>query len=479
MTVFQSAGRSSRAEVGKALGGQVRATRLGVDRLGRIQLLGDFVSASLASTMSMLTVRQPVLTLVVMVAWPAGIGILGQQDGRAKRLSMRTPWRWAVACVAVVAIVNLLANNRGSVRLTVTVALAALLSTALRLLMARLNVVPRQGVQESAVLVGTLDSVAEFAEQWDSNDSGFKPVGVCLNLSDLPSEGVEGIGHALPLLGSPAEAAASAELVDADVIAVLPGAGLSPTDLRRLAWALEPTTTRLCVVTPLQDVGRDRVRARTEDGRLVLDLLPRRSQGRIAVVKSAIDWVAAVLISLVAMPVLGILMALVRLDSSGPALFRQTRVGTGGQTFTMLKLRTMHLDAEMRRSELSETNQHLDGPLFKMENDPRITRFGRFLRRTSLDELPQLVNVLRGQMSLIGPRPALPEEVARYDDWARRRLAIKPGMTGLWQVSGRSNLAWSESVRLDLDYVDNWTPSMDARIAARTAGAVFRRDGAY
>jgi len=145
----------------------------------------------------------------------------------------------------------------------------------------------------------------------------------------------------------------------------------------------------------------------------------------------------------------------------------------------MLKLRTMHLDAEERRTELSPTNEHLDGPLFKMENDPRITRFGRFLRRTSLDELPQLVNVLRGQMSLIGPRPALPEEVARYDDWARRRLAIKPGMTGLWQVSGRSNLAWSDSVRLDLDYVDNWTPSMDARIAAKTAGAVFRRDGAY
>jgi lipopolysaccharide/colanic/teichoic acid biosynthesis glycosyltransferase len=145
----------------------------------------------------------------------------------------------------------------------------------------------------------------------------------------------------------------------------------------------------------------------------------------------------------------------------------------------MLKLRTMQLDAEERRTELSPTNEHLDGPLFKMENDPRITRFGRFLRRTSLDELPQLVNVLRGQMSLIGPRPALPEEVARYDDWARRRLAIKPGMTGLWQVSGRSNLAWSDSVRLDLDYVDNWTPSMDARIAAKTAGAVFRRDGAY
>jgi exopolysaccharide biosynthesis polyprenyl glycosylphosphotransferase len=459
--------------------GQSRTTRLGVDSLGRIQLLGDFVAASLASTMSMLTVRQPDLTLLLLVTWPCGIAILGQRDGRAKRLNTRALWRWALASVAVVAVANLAIANPGSVRVTVAIILAALISTAMRLLLARLRIVPRQGAQESAVLIGGVDSVAEIAERWDRTESGLKPIGVCLNISDTPVEGLEGIGHALPLLGSPSEAAASAELVDADVVAVLPGAGLSHSDLRRLAWVLEPTKTRLCVVTPLQDVDRGRVRARTEDGRLVLDLLPRRSQGWIAVAKSAIDWVAAVAFSILALPVLAVLLLLVRLDSSGPALFRQTRVGTGGKTFTMLKLRTMQLDAEERRTELSPTNEHLDGPLFKMENDPRITRFGRFLRRTSLDELPQLVNVLRGQMSLIGPRPALPEEVARYDDWARRRLAIKPGMTGLWQVSGRSNLAWSDSVRLDLDYVDNWTPSMDARIAAKTAGAVFRRDGAY
>lgn len=170
---------------------------------------------------------------------------------------------------------------------------------------------------------------------------------------------------------------------------------------------------------------------------------------------------------------------IVRLDSSGAALFRQQRVGRYGDHFTMLKFRTMRPDSEALRAELEHLNQNSDGLLFKVRKDPRITRVGSFLRRSSLDELPQLINVARGHMSLVGPRPPLPEEVEEYTPDVKRRLLVKPGLTGLWQVSGRSDLPWDEAVRLDLGYVDNWSMGLDLSILARTGSAVVRGTGAY
>jgi lipopolysaccharide/colanic/teichoic acid biosynthesis glycosyltransferase len=177
-------------------------------------------------------------------------------------------------------------------------------------------------------------------------------------------------------------------------------------------------------------------------------------------------------------PLLIAIAVLIRIDSPGPAIFRQVRAGKHGLSFSMLKFRTMSEDAEALRPEL----EHLSSPgclLFKLRDDPRITRVGRVLRRYSLDELPQLVNVLRGQMALVGPRPPLLEEVEQYEPDVLRRLAVKPGITGLWQVSGRSDLSWEESVRLDLRYVDNWSLGRDAAIVARTFGAVLGHRGAY
>jgi lipopolysaccharide/colanic/teichoic acid biosynthesis glycosyltransferase len=167
----------------------------------------------------------------------------------------------------------------------------------------------------------------------------------------------------------------------------------------------------------------------------------------------------------------------VRLTSPGPALFRQVRIGVGGRRFMLWKFRTMTFDAEDRLAELTELNEH-DGILFKIVDDPRTTRLGRILRRWSIDELPQLWNVVRGEMSIVGPRPPLPTEVERYDNKVRRRLLVKPGLTGLWQVSGRARLPWDEAVRLDLYYVENWSPSLDAVILAKTLVAVLRRQGA-
>jgi lipopolysaccharide/colanic/teichoic acid biosynthesis glycosyltransferase len=177
-------------------------------------------------------------------------------------------------------------------------------------------------------------------------------------------------------------------------------------------------------------------------------------------------------------PVFLVIAVLVKVTGPGPVLFRQTRVGKDGAEFRMLKFRTMVHDAEQLKNELTTQNE-TDGVLFKIKSDPRVTRVGSCLRRYSLDELPQLINVMLGEMSLVGPRPPLPEEAAQYGRVVRRRLVVKPGMTGLWQISGRSDLAWDEAVRLDLQYVENWSLALDMLILWKTVAAVIRGSGAY
>ena len=201
--------------------------------------------------------------------------------------------------------------------------------------------------------------------------------------------------------------------------------------------------------------------------------------GARRLVKRLVDRVLSVLIGLAATPVLAIIALAVRLDSPGPVLFRQTRVGARGEVFQMLKFRTMCVDAEERLAEMRASADAGNDVLFKMKRDPRLTRIGPFLRRFSLDELPQLINVLRGEMSLVGPRPPLPIEVEGYESDAVRRLRVQPGLTGLWQVSGRSDLSWDDSLRLDLWYVDNWSLMLDLQILARTLRAVLKGQGAY
>ena len=203
----------------------------------------------------------------------------------------------------------------------------------------------------------------------------------------------------------------------------------------------------------------------------------RTARGAVGVAKLVVDVTAAAVLLLLLAPVLVAIAIAVKADG-GPVFFRQTRVGRRGTEFRMVKFRAMGVDAEQRRAQLVETNEGA-GPLFKMRRDPRITRIGGVLRRYSIDELPQLFNVLAGTMSLIGPRPPLPAEAAHYTDHERRRLAVRPGMTGLWQVSGRSDLSWDESIALDLAYVDDWTLGMEARIITGTLGAVVGGRGAY
>jgi exopolysaccharide biosynthesis polyprenyl glycosylphosphotransferase len=196
------------------------------------------------------------------------------------------------------------------------------------------------------------------------------------------------------------------------------------------------------------------------------------------VIKRTFDFSLASLAIIVSSPLWLIIAAAIKLDSPGPVFFRQIRVGRGGEPFTFYKFRSMRVNAEQELAALLDQNE-ADGPIFKIKNDPRRTRVGQFLRQTSLDELPQLINVVRGEMSLVGPRPPIPAEVEQYQEWQRKRLDIQPGMSGLWQVSGRSELTFDEMVMLDIYYGENWSMALDLQILLRTVPQLFFGDGAY
>ncbi|MFI9649188.1 sugar transferase [Streptomyces sp. NPDC052040] len=270
----------------------------------------------------------------------------------------------------------------------------------------------------------------------------------------------------------------AARRLAADVVVVVPGPCLSGVRLRRLSWALHGARCPLVVVPGLTEVAGRRVGVSSAAGLTLLSVAPPVSRGPAALLKPVTDRVGAALLILLLSPVFAAVALAVRLDSPGPVVHRQTRIGRGRLPFTMVKFRTMVADAERIRPQLAAANEQ-DGRMFKMRRDPRVTRVGRVLRRYSLDELPQLFNVLRGDMSLVGPRPPLPDEVARYDEVELRRLAVRPGLTGLWQVSGRSDLSWDETVALDLRYVDNWCLSVDIGVLVRTVRAVLMGTGAY
>ena len=264
----------------------------------------------------------------------------------------------------------------------------------------------------------------------------------------------------------------------ADALVVLPGARLTAAEVRRLHWALDGVGTELCVGTGLIDVAPERARVVASAGLNLVRVVPAPLRGPRRWVKEVVERLAAATGLVLLLPLLVVLGVAIRLDSPGSALYRQVRVGRDGRSFTMYKLRSMVSTADAERQGLDGANQ-ADGLLFKVHQDPRITALGAWLRKFSLDELPQLWNVVRGDMSLVGPRPALPDEVARYDVDPRRRLVVKPGCTGLWQVSGRSDLTWEQSVRLDLRYVDNWSLRLDLAILVRTVSAVLSHRGAY
>jgi exopolysaccharide biosynthesis polyprenyl glycosylphosphotransferase len=282
----------------------------------------------------------------------------------------------------------------------------------------------------------------------------------------------------VPIFGGLGDVAAAVRSYSADAVAVLACPEIDAVRLRGLAWELEKTGTDLCVAPALLDVAGPRTTIRQTAGLTLLHVDHPQLTGFPLFVKGLFDRCVAALALLVLSPVFGSLALAIRVTDRGPALFTQRRVGKDGRGFTIYKFRTMVVDAEQRRARLLADNE-LDGVLFKLRRDPRVTRVGAALRRWSADELPQLLNVVRGDMSLVGPRPALPDEAEQYADHVRRRLVVKPGMTGLWQVNGRSELSWEESVRLDLRYVENWSFTLDMQILWKTISVIFHGRGAY
>ncbi|HEX7743749.1 MAG TPA: sugar transferase [Micromonosporaceae bacterium] len=306
--------------------------------------------------------------------------------------------------------------------------------------------------------------------------TGYQVVGACIPdalLAPVPQR----LGD-VPVVGSFRGIVDAATRVGADTIAVTASGELTGARLRRLGWQLEGTDIDLVMAPALTDVAGPRIHTRPVAGLPLIHVEAPEFRGARKLVKECVDRTLAFLALALISPLLAGIAIAIKLDSRGPVIFRQVRVGQGGVEFGVYKFRTMVVNADALLAGLAGRNE-TDGLLFKMREDPRVTRVGRFLRKWSLDELPQLANVLLGDMSLVGPRPPLPSEVARYDGDIARRLLVKPGMTGLWQISGRSDLSWEDGIRLDLYYVENWSPATDLTILWKTFGAVLNGRGAY
>lgn len=286
----------------------------------------------------------------------------------------------------------------------------------------------------------------------------------------------------LPVLGQEASAASIMAAIDecqADVVAVTAGVQLSPSVIRELGWELAARNIGLIVAPALTDIAGPRIHTQPVGGLPLIHVTTPSLEGGKKVAKRLFDLIGSLLLVLVLSPLFLAIALAVRFTSQGPVFYKQERVGLRGRTFHMLKFRSMIVNADDQLQDLLRAQGSADKPLFKIDNDPRVTSIGRFIRKYSLDELPQLLNVVLGDMSLVGPRPQRESEVALYDSAAHRRLFVSPGMSGLWQVSGRSNLSWEESIQLDLYYVENWSLMSDIVILFKTFRAVIAPTGAH
>jgi exopolysaccharide biosynthesis polyprenyl glycosylphosphotransferase len=427
---------------------------------------------------------QPVLYLAATaglpVLWVCWVAMFGGYDTRFIGLGseeFRRVINSAISLMAAIAIASY-AWKLDFARGYVLIALPglAVVSIAARYAMRRqLHRQRERGLHLRRVTaVGHASAVADLIVQLRRDRyHGLEVVNACVaDYTELTE--IEGI----PVTGGFDDAARVAASTGVDMVTVLACPEMDGLALRRLAWELEKDGTDLCVAPALMDVAGPRTTVRSVAGLPLLHVDHAELAGIKRVIKSFFDKIVATAALIAFSPILALITLAIVLDDGGPALFTQTRVGQDGQPFTVLKFRTMAADAELRKEALQALDEG-DGLLFKLRKDPRITTIGSFLRRTSLDELPQLLNVMLGDMSLVGPRPALPAEVARYSDNMSRRLAVKPGMTGLWQINGRSDLSHEDAVRLDLRYVDSWTLALDLRILWKTWAAVANGRGAY
>lgn len=374
--------------------------------------------------------------------------------------------------IAIIAFLTQVDVARGYLLISLPVGIVVLVFT--RWLWRQWLVMKRASGKYSAnvLLVGSLPSVTQLARELARNPSaGYRVVGAC-----VPSGKVADTvpGTSIPLMGNVDAILPALAATGADTVAVTSADELPADKVKEISWSLEAGRQHLVLAPSIIDIAGPRLHTRPVAGLPLIHVeTPRFSKGQ-TFLKRTVDLVASILGVIVLSPLLAFLALSVRLSSQGPVFFRQKRVGFRGREFTMIKFRSMVVNAEDLLEALAKQQRDSGNEvLFKMKNDPRVTPIGRVMRKFSLDELPQLFNVIGGSMSLVGPRPPLPSEVAQYADHVHRRFLAKPGITGLWQVSGRSSLSWEESVRLDLSYVENWTLLGDAVILGRTARAAL------
>ena len=421
------------------------------------------------------------LSLALPVLWIAALWLAGAYDVRfigTGSDEYRKVLNAGVSLTAAVAIFSYAVNLQVS-RTYVVIALPAI---------TLFDLVARYGMRKrlhwrrghgkclhSVIAVGHELAVGDLITELKRDKyHGLTVVGACLARPGLGDEEVAGVR----VYGGLDDVTAAVKAFGADTVAVTACPEMNGVRLRSLAWELEKTGTDLCVSPALLDVAGPRTTIRPTAGLTLLHVDHPQLSGFRLVLKGLFDRCAAAAALVMLAPVMAVLAAAIWLHDRGPVLFTQVRVGRDGHTFRIYKFRTMVVDAEQRKDELLASNDS-DGVLFKLRKDPRVTGVGAHLRRWSLDELPQLFNIFLGHMSLVGPRPALPDEADKYLEHVRRRLVVKPGLTGLWQVSGRSDLSWEESVRLDLRYVENWSFALDLQIIWKTLSVLVRRSGAY
>ncbi|ULE35445.1 sugar transferase [Mycobacterium sp. IDR2000157661] len=388
---------------------------------------------------------------------------------------------WTFGAVAIVTLLARVDVARGYLAVALPLGLLGLLATRnLR----RVHVARRRshGMYQTAVLaIGDRDAVAVLAEELMRDPAnGYRVVGMCVpRYGEIAGDSITVQGREIPILGDETQALAAVHLTGADSVAVTATEQLGVHGIRKLTWDLESMNIELLVSPGVLDVAGPRLSMRPVAGFPLIHVEKPQYQGAQRFQKRAFDFCFA-LAAVIGMSPLLILTALaVKLTSRGPVFYAAERIGYDGKPFKMLKFRSMVDGADRMLQPLLLQNDNDGGVLFKMRDDPRLTRVGRFIRRTSIDELPQFFNVLKRDMSVVGPRPPLRREVETYDGDVKRKFLVKPGVTGLWQVSGRSDLSWEDSVRLDLSYVENWSMVGDLIIIGKTLRAVLTRDGAY
>ncbi len=458
------------------------------DGLGTPSVQREFTGIPTSRSSIDALVRQGVIGNVVVVVGALVSGIVIGMDPQALTLLVLAVTGWLGFSYAALPAYERAGSLRPAKRLITVLALGALASivfvgslsiqvrqTVIVLSVAAVLMVLSALVHRTifrrvpTLLVGPADAVSRLEVRWDDRPD-LVVVGRCTWDSTIPvgSATVNSVVRDVPRMLRTMRGAR---------VVITAEQALSDPSLRHLAWGLQRAEIECLVLTDMNDYV-EFVRPTRVGDQLALALDPPNSHMLSHAVKAFFDRAFALFALILGAPLMALIALGIKLDSRGPVIYRQERTGKDGVPFAIYKFRTMCEGADEQVDDLVGLNEG-SGPLFKMTQDPRVTKFGRILRQTSLDELPQLFNVLLGDMALVGPRPALESETSQYSQWVWRRLHVKPGMTGLWQVSGRSTLSWDESIRLDLMYVNNWNLKMDLSIMARTLGVVLSRKGAW